>query len=236
MLRHRYRHDDDALVDSTEEERIRSDERSRVEEELRTLGGEQHVSRTRTVSRPYGSDRIADVPRDTGRVHGDGTMVTEDVRDRDDRVVVQRDEPVEVVRTRTFSIGQLLAVLVGAALVALGVVALVQTGVDTPLSEPVEPVLGWDHTPWLGILEVAAGALLMLFALRPGGRWLVAFVGAALVAGGVLIVSELDWTVEELGAEEGFGWVAIIAGALAILASLLTPRRYERVAGTPVIG
>jgi hypothetical protein len=162
-------------------------------------------------------------------------VADEDFRDDDDVVVLERDEPVEVVRTRAFSIGQLLAVLVGAALVALGVVALVQTGIDTPLNEPVEPVLGWDHTPWLGILEVAAGALLVIFALRPGGRWLVALVGAALVVGGVLIAGELDWTVEELGAEPSFGWVPIIAGALAILAALLTPRRHQRVTGTPVV-
>ena len=83
--------------------------------------------------------------------------------DDDRRMVVEEqhdlDEPVEVVRKRSFSIGQLLAIIAGAALVALGIAALVQTGVDTPLSEPVEPVLGWDHTPMLGIIEIAAGAL-----------------------------------------------------------------------------
>ncbi len=86
--------------------------------------------------------------------------------DEDRTVVVEErpdhDEPVEVVRKRSFSIGQLLAMIAGAALVALGVAALVQTGVDTPLSEPVEPVLGWDHTPMLGIIEIAAGALLIV--------------------------------------------------------------------------
>ena len=73
---------------------------------------------------------------------------------------------------RSFSFGQLLTILVGAALVAYGVVALITTGLDTPLNQPVEEVMGYAHTPWLGILEVASGALLILFSLRPGvGGW-----------------------------------------------------------------
>ena len=142
-------------------------------------------------------------------------------------------EEVEVVRRRSFSFGQLLTILVGAALVALGVVALIRTGIDAPLNQPVEDVMGYSHTPWLGILEVASGALLILFSLRPGGRWLVALVGLALIVGGIMIAAELDWTVDELGAESGYAWIPIIAGVVAVLAALLTPRRYQRMTGIP---
>lgn len=156
--------------------------------------------------------------------------------DRDDRDVVQRDdrvEEVEVVRMRSFSFGQLLTILVGAALVAYGVVALITTGLDTPLNQPVEEVMGYAHSPWLGILEVASGVLLILFSLRPGGRWLVALVGLALIVGGIMIAAELDWTVDELGAESGYAWIPIVAGGVAVLAALLTPRRYQRMTGIP---
>ena len=122
----------------------------------------------------------------------------------------------------------------GAALVAIGVATLVRTGVDSPLNEPVEPVLGWDHTPMLGIIEIVGGALLVVFAVRPGGRWLVGIIGAALLVGGGMILAEMDWTVEQLGAEESFGWVLVAAGAVAVLASVVTPRRYQRVTGIPV--
>ena len=122
-------------------------------------------------------------------------------------------EVIEVVRRRSFSFGQLLTILVGAALVVIGVFALIATGIDMPLDEPVEDVIGYGHTPWLGILEVASGALLILFSLRPGGRWLVALVGLALVVGGIMIAAELDWTVEDLGAESGYGWIPIVAGS-----------------------
>jgi len=189
---------------------------------------------------------------DTDRRHDDDVLderaIREDERarmehdlrtlddDRDDRDVVHRDdrvEEVEVVRMRSFSFGQLLTILVGAALVVYGVVALITTGLDTPLNQPVEDVMGYAHTPWLGILEVASGALLILFSLRPGGRWLVALVGLALIVGGIMIAAELDWTVDELGAESGYAWIPIVAGGVAVLAALLTPRRYQRMTGIP---
>ena len=137
------------------------------------------------------------------------------------------------MRTRSFSVGQLLTMLVGAALVVLGVFALIETGIDTPLNEPIEQVMGYDHTPLLGIIEVGAGALLILFSLRPGGRWFVAVLGLALVLGGLLVLAEIDWTVEELGAESSYAWIPIVAGLVTLLSSLLTPRRHQRMTGVP---
>jgi hypothetical protein len=242
-------HTDDESYDGlTDEARIRADERSRIEEELNTLDAGSGAHEQGAVvqddtpaegtrfARPLDDDHGRPVSYE--RVARDDGLARDDVEDRfdddDDRIVVPQDEPIEVVRTRSFSVGQLLSLLTGGALIALGVVALVKTGVDTPLSEPVEPVLGWDHTPLLGIVEVAAGALLVLFSLRPGGRWIVALVGIALVAGGVLILGELDWTVDEFGAEQEFAWVPIVAGLVAIVAAVLTPRRHQTVTGVPV--
>ena len=48
-----------------------------------------------------------------------------------------------------------------------------------------------------------------------------------------MIAAELDWTVEELGAESGYAWIPIVAGGVAVLAALLTPRRYQRMTGIP---
>lgn len=173
-------------------------------------------------------DRIADGDRDDRD------------RDRDQDGIADRtqvaDDEIEVVRTRSFSFGQLVTFVIGGLLVALGVIALIATGLDTPLDQPVEDVLGWNHTPLLGLAEVGAGALLVLFSLRPGGRWFVAVIGVALVVAGVVMAGEADWTVENLGAEQGFGWLTAVVGAVVILAALITPRRHQTVTGVPVVG
>jgi peptidoglycan/LPS O-acetylase OafA/YrhL len=77
----------------------------------------------------------------------------------------------------------------------------------------------------MGLAELAAGALLILAAIRPQGRWLAGLIGLALVAVGVMIVVEMDWTVDELASEPDFGWIPIGAGALALLGAALTPPR-----------
>ena len=159
----------------------------------------------------------------------------DDRRDDRDGMLIRENEPIEVERTRAFSFGQLLTMLAGAALVVLGIVALIDTGVDTPLSDQQGEVLGWSHSALLGIVEIVAGALLLIFSLRPGGRWLVALVGLALVVGGVMILGELDWAVDNLNSEQSFAWVPIVAGLIALLASLLTPRRRQRMTGVPVV-
>ena len=149
---------------------------------------------------------------------------------RDDRV-----QPIEVIRTRSFSFGQLLTMVVGAAFIALGVSAVIETGVDTPLDQPVQDVLGYAHPPLLGIFEIGVGGLLVLLSLRPGGRWLVAALGLVLVYAGVLVLGEVDWAVEKLGAESAYGCIPIVAGVTAIVSALLTPRRHQRMTGVPTI-
>lgn len=144
----------------------------------------------------------------------------------------------EEVTEKGFSPGQILLALAGLASLALGIVALVRTGVESPLDEPVESVLGWDHTAQLALIEIGAGALMLLASLRAGARWLGGLVGLAVIAGGILIVGQFDddidqWIVDELGAERGFGWLAIGVGAVAVVGALIPRvRRTRRVATT----
>jgi len=187
------------------------------------------LDRTRGgVDDRYEEDRYEDTRSRDRDLDRDG------VDDRDERATTGRTEYVEdeVVRTRSFSVGQAITLLVGAALTVLGIVALIATGIDTPLDQPVEEVIGFNHTPWLGIGEVVAGVLLLLSALRPGGKWLGTLVAIALIVFGVMVVANMDWTVEELSAEETFGWIPIVAGALVLLAAAMTPRRHQTVTTT----
>jgi hypothetical protein len=227
------------------EARIRADERARVEHELQTLDqdGREDLPPppppTDAERRLVEERRLQDGRDDSWQ---EPTRRTDEITDEQrvlvadpDHVVVAADEPIEVVRTRAFSVGQLLTLLAGAALVVLGVVALLDTGVDSPLNEQTGEVLGWSHTATLGIAEIVAGGLLVLFALRPGGRWLAAIVGLVLIVGGVMILGEADVAVDELGAEQSFAWVPIVAGVVAVLGALLTPRRHQRMTGVPVV-
>lgn len=196
---------------ASDETQIRADERANMEQDLQAMQDD----RTNRDAAAY--DRDATVVAADEERFGEG----------------RRDDRIEVLRTRSFSFGQLLTMLLGAALVVLGIFALIATGLDTPLDQPVESVIGYDHTPLLGIAEIVAGGLLLLFSVRPGGRWFVAIVGTALIVAGLVIFAELDWTTEELGAEQGYAWIPIVAGAAALLSSLLTPRRHQRVTGVP---
>ncbi len=145
------------------------------------------------------------------------------------RAIIEDDTVTE----RGFSPGQILIVLAGAAALALGVVAVARTGLEAPLSEPVEPVLGWDHTALLGLIEIGAGALMILSGLRAGARWIGGLVGIAAIVGGALILGRFDWAMTELGAERDFGWVAIAIGAVAVVgAAIPRVRRTRRVSTT----
>jgi len=196
--------------------------------------------RTERTAPRHDRDRDGVDDRVEGGAVGAGAMHDRDRDGVDDRereggVFVREDETIQVERTRAFSFGQLLTMLAGAALIVLGVFALIDTGIDTPLADQRGEVLGWSHSALLGIVEIAAGALLVLFSLRPGGRWIVAVVGLALIVAGVLILGELEWAVDNLRSEQSFAWVPIVAGAVALLASLLTPRRRQRMTGVPVV-
>ena len=74
---------------------------------------------------------------------------------------------------------------------------------------------------------------MLLASLRAGARWLGGLVGLAAIVGGILVLGELDWTVDELGAEPDFGWVAIAIGAAALVgAAIPRIRRTRRVSTT----
>lgn len=139
----------------------------------------------------------------------------------------------DTVTERGFSPGQVLVALAGVAFLALGITAVARTGLQGSLSEPIEPVLGWDHTALLGLYEIGVGAVMVLGSLRAGARWLGGLAGIAAIVGGVLIVGELDYAVDELGTERDFGWVPIVLGAVALLgAAIPRIRRTRRITTT----
>ena len=125
-----------------------------------------------------------------------------------------------------WSPAQIVAFVVGAAALAFGIVALVRTGLDLDdLTRPEASVLGFAHTPLLAIVEIAFGALMLLAALSPAGRALMAFLGAVALAFGIVIVAETwparmhDW----FGVTDRTGWLFVVVGAVSLVSALFLP-------------
>ncbi len=153
----------------------------------------------------------------------DGTVVE---RDRIDQTV----EPVVATRTRQRSSivapGQIVSLIAGAGLITVGILALIRAELGGSWSTPVVEVLGYTHTAWLGIAEIAVGLLLLLAGTSPGARAVSVLLGAAMVIAGVLVRAEPGQMPEELALEKAFGWPLIVVGAVVALAAIALPVWY----------
>jgi hypothetical protein len=118
-----------------------------------------------------------------------------------------------------------IAAVVGLCSIAVGVWALVKTGINTDhIFTPSRDVLGVPQTPTLALGEIAFGALLLFASTWAAfGTFVIAVVGAASVAFGVIVLSDSwsgrvhTWT----AADHDTGWVFILIGAVFVLAAIL---------------
>jgi hypothetical protein len=123
-----------------------------------------------------------------------------------------------------------LAVLAGAALAALGIVVLIRTQINDTWYTPVETVARIDHTPLLGAIEVAVGALLVILGLL-GLRRLMAFVCIAGAVAAAVAAIDPGRFATELAIERW--WAIALAAGGATLAVLLMVPPVETVERTP---
>jgi hypothetical protein len=133
----------------------------------------------------------------------------------------------QVGSTALWSPAQLVAILFGIASIVFGVLALTKTGLDLDhLKEPHDRFASFDHTPLLGLAEIAFGALLVLSGLRPvAGRSLMTLLGAAAVALGVILIADF-WNEELhewLGVHDRNGYLFLAVGAVLLASALLLP-------------
>lgn len=125
-------------------------------------------------------------------------------------------------------IGQVLVLGAGAVLVLVGALALIRAGVAGDMSTPIVSVLGYTHTAWLGIGELAAGVLLLLAGMSPTAKGFGAAVGILLIISGVLVRADLADMPRELAMEHGYGWFLIGVGIVATIGGLLPGGRTRR--------
>lgn len=133
---------------------------------------------------------------------------------------------VDTGRTRRdYTWGQVLILLAGATAFVFGIGAVALGGLAGSVTAPVVEVFTFDHTPLLGLIEIAVGAVLVLTGLVRGGRWIAGPVGVATVVGGALVFAEVEWTQTELAADQQFGWVPVIVGSVAFLGAMVPAKK-----------
>ena len=156
------------------------------------------------------------------RTRGRRDVVVTDVENRLDV------EDVQVTESQSrFAPAQLVHAAIGVFLVVLGIVSMVRGDLSGNLTEPAFDVLDLTHSAAIGIGEVATGALLLLAAAGPSGRFLGLIVGLFLVVIGAFLVAD-ESLAQDLGTEPALGWLAIGLGGAAVLAGLIPARRVSR--------
>jgi len=160
-------------------------------------------------------------------IHDENEVVTE-TPTRTYRHVEPVDTSVDtvtehtVVRGRTWSPTSIAAVIVGAFLLVIGIVAMIRADVGDSFTAQTVDVAGLSHTALLGVIEAAAGALLLI-AGASRSRGTVIFVASALVIFGVIILMEHESLNDDLAVESAHGWWAIALGGVLLLIATLVP-------------
>jgi hypothetical protein len=150
---------------------------------------------------------------------------TVDTVDRDtDETARDRDV---VVTHRVVRMWAIAAVVIGIAAVTFGIWALARTGLNTDhIFTPTKDLLDVHQTPALALGEIGFGILLLIAASMPAiGRGLMALLGAASLASGVIVLADgwshrIDhWT----AANDTTGWLAVVVGGVTLLSALFLP-------------
>lgn len=149
-------------------------------------------------------------------------MVRREVGYTDD--VVARDEVASRAIDRPgWSPAQIISLVVGILFLIMGGVALARTGFDFDESTRTE-VLGLSHSALLALIELGIGLALVAAGALPGaGRGTMVFFGALMLGFGIIAVAQPTSFDDALGTEEATGWLYIVAGALLLIAAMVSP-------------
>ena len=113
----------------------------------------------------------------------------------------------------------------GIILLVIGLIAVAKTGIHSPLDQPIVKVAGMTHTPLLGIIGAVAGLLLLASSVTgsdAGARSSGIFFGVLLGVAGVVAIATPE-SFHSLALQSSYGWMALIIGAVVVIANLLLP-------------
>jgi hypothetical protein len=124
-----------------------------------------------------------------------------------------------------------ISLLAGLLFVVMGLLALVDLGFDDFPSEAVTDVFGLAHTQLIGIVSIVLG-LLLIAGCGSIGRSMTIFAGALTLVVGIVVVAAADELDATLATEQGYGWLAVVVGAIVLVAAIAIPSvatRHDRV-------
>lgn len=147
--------------------------------------------------------------------------------DRNRTVVHEYHQAEEGTSTRArwgpWSPAQLISGALGVFLTVLGGVTLARIGLGD-LTSPETTVLGFGHTPLLGLIEIVLGLFLMINAVSAfASRGMLIGFGAIAAAFGLIIVIEPGAFQDWLGVARNSGWLYLGIGAGAIVLGSASP-------------
>jgi len=145
-----------------------------------------------------------------------------------ERVVVADVAPAAVSQVRTaytarYAPDSVITGIVGLVLLVMGLIAITRNGFDGPMSDPHKEVLGFTHTTTLGLIECAIG-LFLLISAAARSRAGEMFFGVVLGIAGFVGAVQTSSFEKNLALESSLAWLAVVAGAVVVLAALLMPR------------
>ena len=140
-------------------------------------------------------------------------------------VVEQYVAPASAGQVRTayasrFAPDSIIAGIAGLVVLVTGLIAIVRGGFDGPMSTPV---LGFNHTTTLGLIEIGLGLALLLSAATRSRSGEV-FFGAVLGIAGFVGAVQTESFKKTLALESSMAWLTVAIGAIVVLAALMLPR------------
>jgi hypothetical protein len=130
-------------------------------------------------------------------------------------------------RTTHVSPAQIITGLAGIVLLVIGLIAVAKGGLSGPITDPVVDVVGFSHTPLLGLIEAGVGLVLLACALW-GGRASGVFMGTVIAVAGIVVAATPSSFADTLAAEASYGWFLVIVGAIVAVSNLALPDRWSR--------
>lgn len=134
---------------------------------------------------------------------------------------------VRTVFSRRFAPDAIIAAAFGLILLLIGLLAITRGGFDGPMSDPVVQVLGFSHTTTLGLIEIAAGAFLLIAGATTSRSGAI-FMSSVLGIGAFVGALQTKSFEKSLALESSFAWLVVLGSIAVLLSALLLPRYITR--------